>query len=158
MENICTRLLTKSWNNYNVSQIPHVEGIYVIGITYPSASIEVLYVAGSNDIHGRMLEHKKQDFAIDKFVKRNFKENGGVHLRVKWIEEQDQKRKESDYISCVVNKLGFTPKYNQRTGWNWFRYYWTDISSLQKLNVLRQENSLCCRVTVIVILFSVVNP
>ena len=155
MENICTRLLNKSWNNYNVSQIPHVEGIYVIGTTHPST--EVVYVGRSKDIHRRILEHKWQDLAIDRFVKRNFKENGGVHLRVKLIEEQDQKRKESDFISGVASELGYWPRYNLK-GWIRFRYYWTDISCLQKLNVLRQENSLYCRVTVIAILFSVVNP
>ena len=153
MENILTRLLKKSWNNYDVSEIPHVEGIYVIGTTHRRASTEVVYVGRSKDIHRRILEHKRQYLAIDKFVKRNFKENGGVNLRVKWIEEQDQKSKESDYISGVANKLGYWPRFND---WIRFRYYWTDISSLQKLNVPRQENSLNCRV--IVILFSVVNP
>ena len=116
MENICTRLLTKSWNNYNVSQIPHVEGSYVIGITHTRASTKEVYVGRGKDIHQRMLEHKSQDLAIDKFVKKNFKENGGVHLRVKWIEEQDQKIKESDYISCVEKKLGFMPEYNRING------------------------------------------
>ena len=112
MENICTRLLKKSWSNYNVSQIPHVEGIYVVGTTHPRASTEVVYVGRSNDIHRRMLEHKRQDLAVDKFVKKNFKENGGVHLRVKWIEEHDQKAKESDYITCIANKLGYWPRFN----------------------------------------------
>jgi len=110
MDNICTRLLRKNWRNYNVSQIPHVEGIYVIGTTHPST--EVVYVGRSNDIHRRMLEHKRQDLAIDKFVKRNFTENGGVHMRVKWIDEHDQRRKESDYIRCVASKLGYWPRFN----------------------------------------------
>ena len=112
MESICTRLLKKGWRNYNVSQIPHVEGIYVVGTTHPHASTEVVYVGRSNDIHRRMVEHKRQDLAIDKFLKKNFKENGGELLRVKWIEELDQKTKESDYIGCVANKLGYWPRFN----------------------------------------------
>lgn len=112
MENICTRLLKKSWSNYNVDQIPHIEGIYVIGTTHPRASTEVVYVGRSNDIHRRMVEHQRQDLAIDKFVKKNFTENGGIHLRVKWIEEHDQRRNESDYIRCVANKLGYWPRFN----------------------------------------------
>ena len=112
MENICTRLLKKSWSNYNVGQIPHIEGIYVIGTTHPRASTEVVYVGRSNDIHRRMVEHKRQDLAIDKFVKKNFAENGGIHLQVKWIEEHDQRRNESDYIRCVANKLGYWPRFN----------------------------------------------
>ena len=110
LENICTRLLNKKWNNYNVSQIPRVEGLYVIGTTHRSK--KVVYVGRSKDIHQRMLEHKKQDSAIDKFVQENFNKNGGVHLRIKWIEEQDQKRKESDFICCVTNKLGYKPSFN----------------------------------------------
>lgn len=124
MENICTRLLKKSWSNYNVGQIPHIEGIYVIGTTHPRASTEVVYVGRSNDIHRRMVEHKRQDLAIDKFVKKNFAENGGIQLRVKWIEEHDQRRNESDYIRCVANKLGYWPRFNIN-GWIRFRYYWT---------------------------------
>lgn len=33
VSNICTRLLKKEWRLYELDRVPHLEGIYIIGIT-----------------------------------------------------------------------------------------------------------------------------
>ena len=93
-----------------VDKIPHLEGIYVIGLTHPIEEPEVVYVGRSNDVHRRMVEHKRQDLAVDQFVKQEFTANGGEDLRVKWIKEAT----ESQYVECIAQKLGYWPRYNIR--------------------------------------------
>ena len=111
---ICTRLLNKEWRLYEVDEIPHLEGIYVIGLTHPFEEPEVVYVGRSNDVHRRMVEHKRQDLAVDVFVQEQFAENGGEDLRVKWIKEHNPEATESQYIECIAQKLGYWPRYNIR--------------------------------------------
>ena len=114
VSNICSRLLRKVWREYDTDDIPHIEGIYVIGVIHPFTETEVVYVGRSNDIHRRMVEHRSQDLVIDRFVQEMFDKNGGEDLRVKWIEEDDQERREHDYIECIADKEGRWPKYNIR--------------------------------------------
>lgn len=114
VSNICTRLLRKNWRKYDVDEIPHIEGIYVIGVVHHSADTEVVYVGRSNDVHRRMVEHKRQDLAVDHFVQEKFEENGGEDLRVKWIEEDDQETTEHEYIECIAQKEGRWPRFNIR--------------------------------------------
>jgi len=97
-----------------VDEIPHIEGIYVIGITHPFDDTEILYVGCSNDVHRRMVEHKREDLAIDEFVQEQFENNDGEDLRVKWIKEKDPVSKESRYIKCITDKLGYRPRFNIR--------------------------------------------
>ena len=112
--NICTRLLNKVWLLYEVDDIPHIEGIYIIGVIHPCDDTKVLYVGRSKDIHRRMLEHRRQRLAIDKFVRDQFEHNGGEDLRVKWIMEKNEETAERKYIECIARKLGYWPKYNIR--------------------------------------------
>ena len=113
--NICIRLLNKVWRFYEVDQIPHIEGIYVIGENNPfDNQTEVLYVGRSKDVHRRMLEHKRQRLAIDQYVREQFHDNDGEDLRVKWIVERNDEKTEQEYIECIARKLGYWPKYNIR--------------------------------------------
>ena len=111
---ICTKLLKKVCRLYEVDEIPHLQGIYVIGVTRPFVEPEVVYVGRSNDVHRRMVEHKRQDLAVDEFVQDQFADNNGEDLRVKWIKENNPKTKESQYIKCIAEKLGYWPRYNIR--------------------------------------------
>ena len=113
VSNICNRLLRKEWKRYVTDDIPHIGGIYVIGKIQRFADPEVMYVGRSNDIHRRMVEHKRQDLAVDRFVQEMFEENGGEALRVKWIMESNEQIKEHDYIECIAQKEGW-PEYNIR--------------------------------------------
>ena len=74
----------------------------------------VLYVGRTNDVHRRLVEHKRQYLKIDLYVKEEFEENGGENLRIKWIKEKNQETKEKEYLECIANKLGYWPKYNMR--------------------------------------------
>lgn len=56
------------------------------------------------------------DQAIDAFIKRNYRRNGGRDLRVKWIREERHKFKEGVYIECTEEKLGYELKYNTNGG------------------------------------------
>lgn len=111
---ICTSLLNKVWRAYEVDEIPHIEGIYIIGITHPFGDPEIVYVGRSNDVHRRMVEHKRQDLAIDEFIKKQFEYNDGEQLRVKYIKEKNPETKESEYIECIADKIGYWPRYNMR--------------------------------------------
>ena len=111
---ICTKLLNKVWLLYEVDEIPHLEGIYVIGVTHPFVEPEVVYVGRSIDVHRRMVEHKRKELAVDEFVQDQFADNGGEDLRVKWIKEHNPETKESQYIECIAEKLGYWPRYNNR--------------------------------------------
>ena len=98
--NICTRLLNKVWRLYEVDDIPHIEGIYVIGVIHPCDDTKVLYVGRSKDIHRRMLEHRRQRLAIDKFVRDQFEHNGGEDLRVKWIKEKMKRQPKESTLNA----------------------------------------------------------
>lgn len=88
---ICDKLIQKQWLRYTDSSlIPHVGGIYVIGVKRSSKrAITYLYLGQSLDVHDRIKEHKYGDQKIDGFIKRNFRRNGGKDLRVKWIQEKN---------------------------------------------------------------------
>ena len=118
---ICDRLLKKKWKLYDLQQVPPIEGIYVIGILtgvplqrQQFGEPEVLYVGRTNNVHRRLGEHMRQSLKIDEFIKDEFQDNGGVDLRVKWIEENDDESTEKEYIECIAHKLGYWPKYNIR--------------------------------------------
>ena len=112
VSSICQRLLDKQWKPYEVEKVPHIEGIYLIGETVPLEDIDVLYVGRSNDVHRRMVEHKRQDLAIDQYVKKQFEYNGGKNLRIKWIREINTDHTEKEYRECIADKLDYGPKYN----------------------------------------------
>ena len=119
VSNICTRLLKKEWRLYELDQVPHLEGIYITGITGRNKSdsyeeTNVLYVGRTNDVHRRLGEHTRQNLKIDEFVKNQFKKNKGKDLRVKWIEEKNDDHTEMEYIKCIAKELGYWPEYNIR--------------------------------------------
>ena len=114
VSNVCTKLLKKVWRPYEVKEIPHVEGIYVIGIKRLYHDPEVIYVGRSNDVHRRMVEHKRQDLDIDEFIQEQFHENDGENLLLKWIKETNHQTKEMAYIYCIADKVGYWPNYNIR--------------------------------------------
>ena len=117
---ICDKLIQKPWSRYNdLPLIPHVGGIYVIGVKRSSnRAIIYLYLGQSVDVHDRIQQHKYGDQAIDAFIKRNYRRNGGKDLRVKWIQEESHKFKEGVYIRCTEKKLGYKLKYNIHGGNN----------------------------------------
>ena len=119
VSNICTRLLKKEWRLYELDRVPHLEGIYIIGITGRNKSdsydeTNVLYVGRTNDVHRRLGEHTRQNLKIDEFVKNQFEKNKGRDLRVKRIEEKNDDHTEKEYIDCIAKKLGYWPEYNIR--------------------------------------------
>lgn len=109
---ICQRLLNKIWRQYELDDVPHIKGIYVIGITVPLDVPEVLYVCRTNDMHRRMAEHKRKHLAIDEFVKQQFEFNDGEDLRIKWVHERNDNHREREYRECIAKKLRYWPKYN----------------------------------------------
>lgn len=117
---ICDKLIQKQWLRYTDSSlIPHVGGIYVIGVKRSSErAITYLYLGQSVDVHDRIKEHKYGDQKIDGFIRRNFRRNCGKDLRVKWIQEKKHKFKEGMYITCMEKKLGYKLKYNIKGGNN----------------------------------------
>ena len=112
VSNICQRLLNKIWRAYDLDDVPHVKGIYLIGVTVRLEDPEVLYVGRTNDVHRRMAEHKRRSLAIDDFVKEQFEFNDGEDLRVKWVHEENDNHVERDYLSCISEKVGYRPRYN----------------------------------------------
>lgn len=112
---ICNKLIPEPWMSYsNASKIPHVGGIYVIGIKRPRLrAIRYLYLGQSKDVHKRLQDHKYGRQDIDKFIKQNYRRNGGKDLRAKWIKEPRHKSKERGYISCMEHLLGYELKYNK---------------------------------------------
>lgn len=112
VSSICQRLLNKIWRAYDVDDAPHVQGIYVIGVTVPREDPEVLYVGRTNDVHRRLLEHKRQDLAIDEYVREQFQFNDGEDLRIKWIHEENDNHVEREYRDCIAGRLGYWPRYN----------------------------------------------
>ena len=117
---ICDELLHEKWLFYtNASVIPHVEGIYVIGVKKPrKRAITYLYLGQSTDVHERIKQHRYGDQEIDRFIKRNYRKNGGKDLRVKWVHDPKHKEAEEDYIKCLEHKLHYELKYNKRGGDN----------------------------------------
>lgn len=111
---ICDKLIHKQWLRYTDSSLmPHVGGIYVIGVKRSSnRAITYLYLGQSVDVHDRIKEHKYGDQAIDAFIKRNYRRNGGKDLRVKWIRDPEHKFTEGVYIRCMERKLHYKLKYN----------------------------------------------
>ena len=109
---ICQRLLNKVWRGYDVDNVPHVQGIYVIGVTVPRDDPEVLYVGRTNDVHRRLLEHRRQDLAIDEYVQQQFQFNNGEDLRIKWVHEENDNHVEREYRECIADKVGYWPRYN----------------------------------------------
>lgn len=117
-DRVCNKLIYEMpWKKYtDVSEIPHQKGIYVIGVNCTMSgqkAIKYLYLGQSRDVHARLKQHKYGDQEIDKFVKLKFRRNGGKDLCVKWIKEPKHKEKETVYIKCVENKLGYKLKYNR---------------------------------------------
>ena len=114
--NICQRLLDKVWRSYvhNLGDVPEAEGIYAIG--YADWMGTVLYVGHSKQIKTRLRQHKygKQD--IDEFVKGEFARNGGINLRIKWMQEANHSCVEGEYLDCIASKLGYWPQYNLQKG------------------------------------------
>lgn len=113
VSNICTRLLKKEWMLYELDQVPHLEGIYIIGIAGRN-NTNVLYVGRTNNVHRRLGEHTRQNLAIDEFVKNQFRKNNGKDLRVKWIKEKNDNHTETGYRKCIAEKLEYWPNYNIR--------------------------------------------
>ena len=83
--------------------------VLVLRHSFEKRSIEVIYVGQSKGIHRRMVEHKNKDLAIDKFVREQSDDNDAEDLRVKWIKETNPDTKESKYIKCIAEKLGYCP-------------------------------------------------
>jgi len=117
--NICQRLINKRWKSYvnGLAEAPQSEGIYAIGLQLVTAGVETIYVGRSIHIHQRLQEHKSQNRQeIDKFVKRQFALTGGRNLFIKWVEVQDSKCLEGNYLDCMHSQLGYWPPYNLRHG------------------------------------------
>ena len=117
---ICNELIHKQWLPYTDSSlIPHVGGIYVIGVRSSSKTATTyLYLGQSVDVHERIRRHKYGAQKICDFIRRNFRRNGGKDLKVKWIEEESHRFKEGVYIKCMEKKLGYKLKYNMKRGNN----------------------------------------
>ena len=116
-DQVCDELIyRRRWVKYteDANEIPHTEGIYVIGVKREGQTpIDCLYLGRSKDVHNRLIQHKHGIQEIDEFVKENFQENGGIYLRVKWIKEPKPKEKETAYINCVEQKLDYKLIYNK---------------------------------------------
>lgn len=115
-EGVCDELINeRPWENYtDITNIPHTEGIYVIGVKKKrKRDIQCLYLGRSKDVHKRLANHKHGCQEIDKYVKRNFENHLGKDLRVKWIEEPEPKKMEAAYINCFEQKLGYKLEYNK---------------------------------------------
>ena len=102
----------------DTSKIPHVGGIYAIGIKRPRRAIKYLYLGQSNDVRKRLQNHKYGGQDIDAFIRRNYRRNGGKDLWVKWTNEPKHKSKEGRYIRCMENLIGYKLEYNKNGGNN----------------------------------------
>ena len=112
--NICQRLLKKVWRSYanDLNEVPQTEGIYAIG----DASETVLYVGHSNNMRRRLREHKSGTAQkINKFVNKKFKSKGETKLAIKWVETEDHKCEEGEYLDCIEKKL-YWPRFNMKGG------------------------------------------
>ena len=118
VSSICQSLIGKVWRSYanDLDKAPHTQGIYTIGFENPDGEVKYKYVGRSNDIGRRLLEHKRQNLDICKFVQKQFLLDGGLNLRIKWEEEEDGSCKEGLYLDCMSNKLGYWPEFNRQNG------------------------------------------
>jgi len=98
--------------------VPEAEGIYTIGITCEENEVEYLYVGHSKHIRTRLQQHthKHQTLAIDEFVKQQFASNGGINLKIKWVEAQNSKCIEGEYVGCLEKKIGYELEFNIKRG------------------------------------------
>ena len=112
--NICQRLLNKEWRSYanDLDKVPEAEGIYAISETI----VTVLYVGHSKQMRTRLRQHKYGTLDIDEFVKVEFARNRGIDLRIKWVEEENHKCVEGEYLECIEKKLGYWPHINKKGG------------------------------------------
>lgn len=117
---ICDKLIHKPWLRFTDSYlIPHVGGIYVIGVkTSSKRVITYLYLGQAVDVHDRIKRHKYGKQKISDFIRRHLRRNDGKDLRVKWVEEERHRLKERVYIKCMEKKLGYILKYNMKRGNN----------------------------------------
>ena len=117
---ICDKLIREQWQKYtDASIIPHVGGIYVIGVLRPGRrNTKYIYLGHSKDVHIRIQQHKYGQQKIDGFVKRSLKRNGGKNLRVKWVKDRRHRINEGLYITCMENKLHYRLKYNMKGAGN----------------------------------------
>ena len=119
--NICQQLINKVWRSYanDLDKAPEDEGIYTIGFRFRNGRVRYKYVGHTNNIHRRLQEHKREDLAIDEFVKQEFsKPNNGINLRIKWKTDPDHKCVEGEYLDCMERKLGYWPDLNMKRGNN----------------------------------------
>ena len=118
--NICQRLIDEVWKFYatDLHKAPESEGIYAIGFRhlYPPDFVEVIYVGRSKHIRTRLQQHKYPKQAINNSVKCQFALNGGINLCIKWVEVQNSKCLEGEYLNCMSAKLGYWPRCNLRHG------------------------------------------
>ena len=115
---ICGRLIKKKERSFisDRGKIPKAEGIYTIGLKKRNGYVTHLYVGHGKNMHKRVPQHKWQSLRIDKFIKEQIHKNGGTHLVMKWVEDQNGKCNEGKYIECMARKLGYWPKFNMKRG------------------------------------------
>jgi len=116
MEQICAKLLKRRWRPSKLSSVRNVPGIYAIGIE-GARGIEYLYAGRSKHVKKRLQQHKtKKTQANSKRVAAMFKQHKQSQLRIKYVEEKRQKRKEAEYIRCLARTIGYRPVLNKRGG------------------------------------------
>ena len=116
MDQICAKLLKGRWKPYDVSLVKKVPGIYAIGVEQ-AKGIKYLYAGRSKHVKTRLQQHKtKKTQAISKRVTAMFKQHKQSQLRIKYVEDKSQKRREGKYIRCLAKKLGYRPVLNKRGG------------------------------------------
>ena len=115
---ICDHLVDKPWSSYrdNLPKVPQADGIYAIGVKKENRTVKYLYVGHSKHLQTRLRRHKYQNLKIDKFLKKEFRKDGGKRLRMKWVTRKNSKRKEGVYIDCMEKRLGNRLKYNVKRG------------------------------------------
>jgi len=115
---ICEHLINEPWSSYkdDLPKVPEAEGIYTIGARKGNGEVRYLYVGHSIHLRTRLRQHKYQNLRIDKFLKEEFKKDGGKGLRMKWVRKKNSKRKEGVYINCMEKKLKYRLKYNIKRG------------------------------------------
>ena len=117
---ICGRLIKKKWKSFisdhDLGKIPEAQGIYTIGLEEGNGDFTYLYVGYSEDMHNRLRGHKWGKLHIDKFIKKQIKENDGKHLKMKWVEDEEEKCNEGEYIECMARKLEYWPEFNMKRG------------------------------------------
>ena len=113
---ICERLINKVWHNYDLTNVPEAEGIYVIGLEEVRDGVTYLYIGHSLNVHRRLQEHKYQSLQIDEFIKAQFRENDGTNLRIKWVLQPNSRLEEGAYMHCIEKKLGYQLIFNINRG------------------------------------------